>query len=105
QHRIHPARHHLSPRLRTWPGRAKPFAPASAGSSQLVYPGGSLYNGTARSEPDPHWSDSVKLASRPPASVRNRARQINAILSDYYGEAPRRNSVDPLSELVAVVLS
>ncbi len=47
----------------------------------------------------------MKLASRPPASVRKRARQINAILREYYGEPPRRNSVDPLSELVAVVLS
>jgi len=37
--------------------------------------------------------------------VRKRARQINAILREYYGEPPRRNSVDPLSELVAVVLS
>jgi endonuclease III len=47
----------------------------------------------------------VKLASQPPAPTRKRARQINTILGDYYGEAPRRNSVDPLSELVAVVLS
>jgi len=47
----------------------------------------------------------VKLATRPRAPVRKRARQINAILSEFYGEAPRRNSVDPLSELVAVVLS
>jgi endonuclease-3 len=47
----------------------------------------------------------VKLATRPRASVRKRARQINAILSEFYGEPPRRNSVDPLSELVAVVLS
>ena len=40
------------------------------------------------------------------AALTRRARQVNAILTDYYGEPTRSDGrADPLSELVAVILS
>jgi endonuclease-3 len=37
--------------------------------------------------------------------LRRRAQKINAVLTDYYGELAPRAPIDPLSELVGVVLS
>jgi endonuclease III len=51
---------------------------------------------------------SGRAATSPPdrGSVEQRAREINDILTDYYGEPRRPNArIDPLSELVAVILS
>ena len=44
-------------------------------------------------------------APRPSAALRRRAQEINAILTDYYGPIEPREPIDPLSELIGVVLS
>ncbi len=47
-----------------------------------------------------------KATTGPLPSLKRRARQVNAILSDYYGPPTRPNGrADPLSELIAVILS
>jgi endonuclease-3 len=44
-------------------------------------------------------------APRPAPALRRRALRLNAILGEYYGPLPPRATTDPLSELIAVVLS
>jgi endonuclease III len=63
----------------------------------------------ARLPPPPPTAPRPKARPTPPkpsAALRRRALQINTVLADYYDTPTRPESrIDPLSELVAVVLS
>jgi endonuclease III len=63
----------------------------------------------ARPSPSAHAPATVRgraaTPARPPAALRKRALAINTILAEHYGPLAPRSNIDPLSELVAVVLS